>query len=290
MKNILKLLRIKHWVKNLFVFVPLVFARKFTEPDLLFNEIIAFFLFCFAASIIYIFNDIHDVENDRKHPVKKFRPLASGSLSVRTAIISAFVLFLLGLLISLTSNLPDEVFIAIFSYLILNFFYTLKLKRLAIIDILTISAGYVIRVYAGAFAIDVPVSHWLIVTILFLSLFLAALKRGSELKRMQGASDTRSVLDDYSEKLLNNIITVSTTGVIMSYLLYSISDKVYSQFHSYNFLFTAIFVIYGIFRVLFLFYKENKGEDAFELILRDIPSLVNLLLYGISIFVLIYKF
>ncbi len=286
--EILKLIRVKHWVKNFFVFVPLVFAQKFTDAASVENAVALFFLFSFAASLIYVVNDIHDVEKDKKHPVKKNRPLASGKISTLTAYAVISVLIFLIIAFSVFFRISPAALKVVAAYVFVNFLYTYKLKQIPVVDILTISSGYVMRIYAGAFAIDVPVSQWLIVSVLFLSLFLAALKRGAEFRKSRGTSETRKVLESYSEDVINSIISVSTTGVILSYLLYTVSDKIYSEFHSYNFIVTSIFVIYGLFRTLLLYYKEERGEDAFELVLRDVPSLVNLILYVIAVFYLIY--
>ncbi len=281
---VLKLLRIKHWIKNLFVFVPLLFAKEFSNLTALENSIFVFILFSFTASLVYVINDLHDLPKDKNHPVKKYRPLASGEISVNQAFVIIAVLALLVLIVALLSGISRDALIVILLYLIINLFYTFKLKQIAIIDILTISSGYVLRIYAGAFAIAVPVSHWLIITIIFLSLFLASLKRGAELRKQKDGNETRKVLDFYSEKLIDILITVATTGVILSYILYSVSDKIYTQFNSYNFVFTAVFPMYGLFRTLQLYYLNEKGEDTIEMLLKDFPSVLNLILYGVSLF------
>ncbi len=284
----LSLIRIKHWIKNLFVFVPLVFAKKLGDTVSLTNAVTLFFLFSFVASIIYVFNDIHDREKDKFHPIKKNRPIASGKISIRLAVVIIFILTFAVIIIAMLSGLPINAVELVTAYFVINIFYTLKLKQIPILDILTISSGYVLRVYAGAFAIGVPVSQWLIVTVLFLSLFLATLKRGAEFRKAVGNGKTREVLSQYSSELINLILTVAVTGVIMSYLLYSISDKIYAEIHSYNFVITAIFPIYGLFRILLLYYKNEQGEDIIEILVKDFPSLLNLFLYGITVLYLIY--
>ncbi len=286
--EIIKLIRVKHWIKNLFVFVPIVFAKKITDPSAVENSIALFFLFSFTASIIYVINDLHDKEKDKNHPVKKDRPIASGKISTGTAALIIAVLGVAIIVLQYFFKLSADTISVLATYFVINILYTFKLKQIPIVDILTISSGYVLRIFAGAFAVNVPVSQWLIVTVLFLSLFLAAIKRGAEFKNAEGKNKTRKVLKDYSAELINLIITVATTGVIISYLLYSISDKVYSELHSYNFVITAIFPTYGLFRALLLYYKNDKGEDAIELLVKDKPSLLNLFLFAISVFYLIY--
>ncbi len=289
MKKIAELIRVRHWVKNLFVFVPLVFARKFTSFDADLNAVLLFFLFNFVASAVYVINDLHDIEKDKNHPVKKNRPLASGAISKREAFTIIAALLLFSLAIVLFTELSPKAEKVALAYFVINLLYTFKLKKIAIVDILTISSGYVLRVYAGAFAVGVPVSQWLIVTVLFLALFLAAIKRGAEFRKKESENVTRVALEEYSGELIDVIVIVATTGVIISYLLYSISDKIYSEMHSYDFVVTAVFPIYGLFRALLLYYKDDKGEDAFELVLKDVPSLVNILLYGITVLLLLSK-
>jgi decaprenyl-phosphate phosphoribosyltransferase len=284
----LKLIRIKHWIKNIFVFVPIVFAHLLLDYHLLGKTVGMFFLFSFAASFLYVINDFHDRGKDRNHPVKKLRPIASGKISKSGVVRVEVVLFLLAYLLIVVFDFPLPAILIVGFYLLLNLAYTFFLKRIVIIDVMSIAIGYILRIYAGAFVINVPVSHWLIVTVLFLSFFLAAIKRRSEFLNQNDVITTRKVLTDYNIDLLNIMVIVSVTGVILSYILYTVSDKIYAALHTYNFVFSSIFVFYGLFRYLFLTFSNRKGEDPIELFMKDGSSLLNLFFYFVTVIFFIY--
>lgn len=246
----------------------------------------AFFLFSLTSSLIYIFNDIFDAEQDKLHPVKKMRPIASGAVSKKFAWI-IFSILLAGILIfAAFFNLKFQ--LILLSYALLNFFYSIGLKRIVVVDILCIASGFMFRILGGAFVIDVYISSWLILTTLFVSIFLASMKRKSELANFSGDKITRHVLKEYSDEFINQISAITAAGVIICYALYTVSDRTIQFFKTENLVFTTIFVIFGIFRYIYLSYKRKKGENALEDIFTDLPTLANAFLYFITIVIIIY--
>lgn len=285
-KNYFKLLRISHWIKNLFVFVPLVFSKNLSDPNTFIQVLLAAVAFSLASSIVYIINDIADVENDRAHPIKKNRPIAKGVISVRSAVISAAaLLFILSILLS-TFN---KAFIyTVAGYTLLNFLYSFRLKKIVIVDIMSIATGFMLRIIGGALVIDVYISNWLILTTLFLSLFLAIMKRKSEIELNVRDSESRKVLKDYTTEFINQLSAISASGIIICYALYSVSDRTVNFFSTEDLVFTTIFVIFGVFRYMFLVYSQSKGESTIEILITDIPTIVNTLLYILIVILIIY--
>jgi 4-hydroxybenzoate polyprenyltransferase len=286
MKEIIKLFRVSHWAKNVFVFVPLVFSKNLMNKDFLIEVLFAFIFFSIASSLVYVFNDLIDSEKDKLHQIKKFRPIASGKISKNQAVILIFVLVFLSGISFFVLNLQFN--LILLGYVLLNISYSLILKKIVIVDILSVSIGFMLRVISGALVIAVPLSSWLILTTLFLSLFLAVAKRRAEFIIYENENNTRIVLKDYNLKLLDLFLAVSAGGIIISYSLYSVAERTVNYFHTENLVFTTIFVIYGIFRYLYLIHKEKNGENSLEILLKDIPSIINIFIYGIVIYYLIY--
>jgi 4-hydroxybenzoate polyprenyltransferase len=286
MKNYINLLRISHWVKNLFVFVPLIFSKNLTDKEALITVLLAFAAFSLASSIVYIINDIADIENDRAHPVKKNRPLASRAISVKSAIVIAVALLVMLVVLLSTSN--KEFIVIIAGYTLLNVLYSLRFKKIVIVDIMSIATGFMLRIIGGALVIDVYISNWLILTTLFLSLFLAIMKRKSEIQLNIQDSESRKVLKDYTVEFINQLSAISAAGIIICYALYSVSDRTTSFFGTENLVFTTIFVIFGVFRYMFLAYSQNKGESTIEILISDIPTIVNTLIYILVVILIIY--
>ncbi|MBX2975896.1 MAG: decaprenyl-phosphate phosphoribosyltransferase [Ignavibacteriaceae bacterium] len=284
----LKLLRITQWIKNFFLFVPLVFSKHLFHPGYFETSLKGFIIFCFISSVVYIMNDIADVESDRLHPKKKFRPLASGKIQKKNAILiaSGFSTFFIVMLVQ--SNL-SFVYFAV-GYLVLNIFYTFSLKHIVLLDIFSIAAGFMIRIAAGAVIINVELSSWLILTTLFLSLFLAVSKRRSELVQKTGESEfsSRKVLESYSINFLDQIATIAGAGVIVSYALYTVSSRTITIFRTENLIYSTVFVVYGIFRYMFIVMSNNKGENTSEDIVSDLPMIVNAILYSIFVILVVY--
>jgi 4-hydroxybenzoate polyprenyltransferase len=289
-KNYFSLFRIPQWIKNSFVFVPLLFSLNLFNKNLLLTAIAAFIVFCLTSSIIYIINDISDIEADKAHPVKKFRPLAAGTISKNMAYIS-LLLVSIPVLISLPF-FRLKFSIIIISFFLLNVFYSISFKNIVLLDIFSIAAGFMLRVIGGAFAIEVEISSWLILTTMFLSLFLAAMKRYSELRLTlnQGDSEisTRKVLRDYSTRLARQISTVAASTVIICYALYTVSQRTINIFGNENLIYTTPFVVFGIFRYMYLVYINEEGENTTQIMVKDIQMILTLVLYILTAVLIIY--
>lgn len=284
----LKLLRVTQWIKNLFLFVPLIFSRHLFEAEYFITVLSAFFIFCLTSSVVYIINDLSDIEADRTHPEKKNRPLASGAISKNSAIITASFI---SLIIAFSFAFFNWLFIsAVIFYIILNIFYSILFKHIVILDIFTIAAGFMIRIISGAFVISVEISSWLILTTMFISLFLGVMKRRSELKHYEAGetTSTRRVLSQYSISFTEQMATISAAGVIICYALYSVAERTIAVFHTENIIFTTPFVVFGIFRYMYLVYMSKKGENPTEIMITDIPMIINILLYIFTAVVIIY--
>jgi 4-hydroxybenzoate polyprenyltransferase len=280
-------MRPQQWIKNLFLFAALVFSgHLFIEGDVG-RTVAGFLLFSVAASGVYIFNDITDLERDRLHPVKKLRPLPSGRLSVGFAAgVSAF----LGAAGLAGAWLLEPAFGGIvLTYVLLNVLYSFRLKHVVILDVMTISAGFVLRVLAGAAIIAVPTSEWLIICTVLLSLFLGFSKRRHELTMLEATADNhRAVLQHYSPYFLDQMIGIVTASTVMSYILYTISQDTVEKFGTKNLIYTVPFVLYGIFRYLYLVHKRDEGGDPTRLALTDRPLLVNTILWICAASAIIY--
>lgn len=287
MNDYLRLLRVTQWIKNLFVFVPLIFSQHLFEKEYFIPVLGGFFIFCFTSSIVYIINDLIDIEADRAHPEKRKRPLASGKISKRSAVITAAFL---GAIVLASIPFFNALFVAsVIGYLILNIFYSSVFKHIVILDIFTIAAGFMIRIVSGAFIINVEISSWLILTTMFISLFLGVMKRRSELKHVEdGESNTRKVLAHYSPNFTEQMATISAAGVIICYALYSVAERTIAVFGTENIIFTTPFVVFGIFRYMYLVYMSKKGESPTEIMITDIPMILNILLYIITAILIIY--
>ncbi len=284
---ILASMRPQQWIKNLFIFAALVFSgHLFSGPDFL-RTFIGFSLFSLAASGIYLFNDITDIGRDRLHPVKSRRPLPSGRLPVSAAWVSSGLLLAGGLT---GSYLLEPGFFALLAtYALLNVLYSLYLKHVVILDVMTIAAGFVLRVLGGAVIIGVPTSEWLIICTVLLSLFLGFSKRRHELTVLETSADHhRSVLQHYSPYFLDQMIGIVTASTVMSYVLYTISEDTVLKFGTKHLIYTVPFVLYGIFRYLYLVHKLEKGGDPTRLALTDRPLLLNTILWICAASYIIY--
>lgn len=288
-KNYLQLLRVHQWIKNLFVFVPLLFSMHLFEANYFLSSLKAFFMFCLASSYIYIINDIIDLEADAVHPKKKFRPLPSGKISKHNAWIVSILILLI--LVGLTFFTNLNFIYLLVGFILLNIFYSLYFKHIVILDVFSIAAGFSLRVLGGAAIISVPISSWLILTTMFISLFLGVMKRHSELEQISEnqLGSTRKVLAEYSLTFTNQIATVAAAGVIICYALYTVSPRTVSIFGSENLIYTTPFVVFGIFRFMYLEYLNQKGENTTQVMLTDIPMILTVILYSITTVLIIYK-
>ena len=265
---LLKLMRPRQWIKNAFVLAPVVFAREFTDPAAVANALIAFVLFCVASSAGYILNDIHDIERDRSHPSKRHsRPLAAGTVSMRPAIgllIACYCVLLAGFFWSSATML------AILAYVVLNVAYTYVLKHQPVLDIFSIAAGFVLRVYAGALALPVPLSSWMAITTLCLALYLAAIKRRQELAN--SGIESREVLRIYSVELIDRYAEMSATGALIFYSLFVISSNA-------RLVWTIPLVIFGLYRYWYVIERRNGGDSPTDTVLTDLPLAVVILIW-----------
>lgn len=278
-------------MKNLFVFVPLVFAHRLDRLDLALRSGAAFAAFCAAASAVYLLNDLRDREADRLHPLKRLRPIAAGQLGAGAALGAAVILAAAALALAWTLGPGFSICLGI--YLALNVLYSLGLKRLVILDVMTIALGFVLRVEAGALAIAVEVSSWLLLCTIFVALFLGFAKRRHELAHLpptsSGASaGTRAVLEHYNLTFLDQMINVVTASTIVAYSLYTVDPATAARLGTRHLVVTVPLALFGIFRFLFLLYQKTDAASPTEAILRDPPFLVNIALWGATVLVLIY--
>lgn len=281
------LLRPKQWIKNLFIFAALFFSRQVLCPYLTIKYIIGFFIFCFVSSSHYIINDIVDRKRDGLHPRKKFRPIASGAIPVGNAVMLSAVLGI-GSFVS-AYILAPKFFIICVIYFGMNLLYSFNLKGMVIVDIFCIAIGFVLRVIAGSVIGDIYISNWLLICTLMLSLFLGFTKRRHELVLLEGnANPHRPILGEYSTLFLDQMISVVTTSSVVFYILYTVAPETVAKFNTNNLIYTTIFVLYGIFRYLYIVYKKESGGDPTETVLTDVPLLINIVLWIIVSGIIIY--
>ena len=275
-------MRPKQWTKNLLVFAALIFAQRFDDVSAVATVTLTFALFCLISGSIYLINDIADREEDRKHPTKRHRPIASGALPVSVAATTAVILAPGGVIGCYLINIPTGHVAC--GYLILTLAYTFLLKQVVIIDVLAVAIGYVLRAAAGATVIEVAISPWLLICTILLALFLVLSKRRQELVGLEeGAVAHRPILGEYSSYLLDQMIAVVTASTVMSYALYTISERTVQEVGSNRLMYTIPFVLYGIFRYLYLVHQKNRGAAPDQVLLTDLPLLINVILYGIAV-------
>ena len=305
--NIIRLLRPRQWIKNLAIFAAIIFSGEFFNLPVLSKVIIGFFVLCGLSSATYIVNDIFDIKSDRLHPFKKFRPLAHEDVPVNIAIFLAVVLTIGSLYLGLRYVTPTF-FIIILIYLLLQFFYSLFLKTVAVADILTIAAGYILRIYAGEFASGFHISVWLLLTAISLSLFLAVGKRKSELTLVSQVKDVniasiRKSLSHYSERLLDVYASIFATSTFLSYSLFTflenpkgfklginilLPDFLPAFFYRKWLMITIAPVVYGLMRYLQDIYEKHEGESPEKVLLSDIPLLTTVILWILLVIGIIY--
>ena len=287
--NYLKLVRVPQWIKNFFVFVPLLFSQHLFDKDYLFTSLAAFVVFCLASSLIYVINDIIDIKADKAHPTKKNRPLPAGVISKRSALIVAVVLT--AVIVILLPQFNKEFLYFVTAFVLLNIFYSFWFKHIVILDVFSIAAGFAIRVLAGAVVISVPISSWLILTTIFISLFLGVMKRHSELILVEESENapSRKVLSQYSLNFADQMATVAAAGVIICYALYTVSERTVSAFGTESLIYTTPIVVYGIFRYMYLEYISNKGDNTTKIVFSDLQIILTVLIYTITTVLIIYK-
>jgi 4-hydroxybenzoate polyprenyltransferase len=280
-------LRPAQWAKNLFVLAPLVFGKQLDDPAVLLRALAAFGAFCAASSAVYLVNDLQDREADRRHPLKRHRPIASGALSAPAAVAAAVALFALAALAAAPLGLGVLAVVGL--YAVFNLLYSAGLKHVVILDVMILAVGFVFRVLAGGLAVEVEVSSWLLLCTIFLALFLAFSKRRHEIVLLaEAAPGQRRVLDHYSPAFLDQMINVVTASTVVSYALYAVSPETAERFHSRWLVYTVPLVLFGIFRYLYLIYQKTDEKNPTEAILTDAPFLVNLALWALAVVWIVY--
>lgn len=288
MHFLIQSLRPRQWLKNGFIVLPLIFAQKAFDYLSLFVCLSAVGAFCLASSAVYLVNDLVDLEADRKHPVKKLRPFAAGQISPGVCKVTAAILFVTSLLWAVWIGRGFLGILAI--YLIVQLAYNYRLKEAVILDIFCVSSGFFLRVIAGAAAVQVEVSHWLIICTVLLSMLLALAKRRQEIELLgeNEAGNHRKILFKYSSYLLDQMIGVITAGVLLSYMLYCVSPETIEKFHTDHLIYSFPFVLYGLFRYLYLIHRKNQGGEPEKILLSDLPLLLDVIMWVILCVAIIY--
>jgi len=285
---IFRTMRPRQWTKNLLVFAALIFSQNLFNTSMLRDSTIAFVIFCLLSGSVYTLNDLLDIKQDRLHPKKSKRPLASGKLKPASAIIAGLLLVTLSLANAFWLN-TNFGLIAL-SYFILQIAYSTILKHVVILDVLAVSIGFVLRAIAGAEVIDVPISSWLLVCTILLALFLSLGKRRHEILLLEeNAANHRKILYEYSPGLLDQMISVVTASTVVAYALYTMSAETITKFQTDNLKYTIPFVLYGIFRYLYLIHQRSEGGSPEKILLNDKPLLINIILYLTTVWLFTYS-
>ena len=290
--NLLKLIRPHQWLKNVFVMIPMFFGGSLLDPSDIRASVVTFFAFSFIASSVYFFNDIIDVEADRRHPVKCKRPIASGAISVRSAWALMALMFLLSVgtvcLLDTYSHVIN-VGLVILIYYILNILYCSKLKQYAIVDVCIIAFGFVLRVLAGGFATDIALSKWLVLMTFLLTLFLSFAKRRDDVLRMNETGEPpRKNTIRYNLTFINQAITITASVTLVCYIMYTVSPEVVNRFHSDLLYLTSVFVLLGLLRYIQITVVDKRSGDPTKMMLRDRFTQCVVLLWALTFLVLIY--
>jgi 4-hydroxybenzoate polyprenyltransferase len=268
MNDFLLLIRAKQYIKNLIIFLPLFFSAQLTEPLLFYKTLVAFIAFSLCASGVYIFNDIQDVEFDRKHPEKKNRPIASGAVSVKSATLLMCLLFLAGFSVMFVLSTGAAIYTGV--YVLLNIAYSLYLKHIAILDVNIIAVGFVLRLFVGAEVTHTTLSMWIIIMIFLLALFVALAKRRDDvLVYMDTGNRMRKVVDGYNLNFIDSAMAILASVVVVSYLLYTTSTEIITRLNSEYIYLTTFFVILGVLRYLQITFVEKLSGDPVTIFLND---------------------
>jgi 4-hydroxybenzoate polyprenyltransferase len=285
--ELLKSIRPQQWLKNFFIFAPLIFSENIFNRSMFLQSLLAFGIFCLLSGALYILNDLKDLEEDRLHPIKSKRPLAAGELKKRQAIAAFVILSFISLL--LASLVNEEFLWVCLVYFVLQIAYSFALKHIVILDVFIVASGFFLRVIAGAVAIRVQISPWLLICTTLLALFLALSKRRHEILLLdEKAVSHRPILKEYSPYLLDQMISVVTASTVIAYCLYTISEETIEKFGTTKLILTVPFVIYGIFRYLYLIHQKAEGGTPETLILKDRPLLFDIFFWVVSAALIIY--
>ncbi len=288
LKPLLRIMRVSHYSKNVFIIVPVFFSGQIVVFESIFNVGMAFVLFSLVASAIYIFNDYCDIDSDQLHPIKKYRPLVSGQISIRLALSCSFLI----LTISLTITgifLSYEVLILFIGYVVLNFLYSYYLKRIALLDITIIAIGFILRLFVGSLVSSVDLSKWIVIMTFLLSLFLALTKRRDDVVYfLKSNEQIRVSLNGYNLKFIDSLISISASVTIISYIIYTISNDVLLNVkHQYLYL-TSFFVILGFMNYLQITFVQEKSASPVKILFYDRFTQINLMLWVVSFTFIIY--
>jgi len=283
---LIQAMRPKHWIKNVFLFAALVFAHQLPDATSLALVSAGFVIFCLLSSSVYLLNDVADREADRLHPAKRDRPVASGALAARTAAIASLSLATLALAAALAISRPFAAIAC--TYLLFNLAYSLALKRVVILDVMIVATGFLLRAWAGAAIIGVEMSHWLILCTGLIALFLGFTKRRQEIATLEGASEQRPILREYSLPFLDQMISIVTASSLLAYTLYAFSPEVAEKLGTRWMGLTIPFVLFGIFRYLYLVHQHGEGDNPTELLLSDAQLIWTVLLWGVTALLALY--
>jgi 4-hydroxybenzoate polyprenyltransferase len=280
-------LRPKQWPKNLLVFAGLVFSLNLFNLNYLLLSIAGFVAFCLLSGAVYLVNDLADIEKDRLHPKKRLRPIASGRLKPGAAKVAAVVVAVVGLGGSFALYWPFGV--VGLAYFLLEIAYSFRLKHIVVLDVLTVAAGFALRAVAGTVLVHVTISSWLFVCTILFALFIALAKRRHELLTLEGGgAGHRAVLENYSQTLLDQMMAVATSSAVIAYCLYTIAPETIAKFGTHNLMLTVPFVLYAVYRYLYLVYQKEMGGAPEQALLGDVPLLIDVLFWMASVVAVIY--
>ena len=287
MKHLITIIRPHQYIKNIFVLLPLFFAGQITNTGQLLNGLVACVAFSLSASAIYIFNDYKDIKDDRKHPQKKNRPLASGLVDKKVALSLMIILLITGFFLMATVSVNS--LIVLCAYVFLNIVYSLKLKKIALLDVTIIAIGFVLRLFAGSFAYDVSLKFWIVIMTFLLALFLALAKRRDDVLILnKSGRKMRKSVAGYNLALIDGSMLVMSAVIIVAYIQYTTSQEIIEKFQNENLYLTGLFVIFGVMRYLQITLVEKNSGSPTEIILKDKILQINLLLWVSSFIWLIY--
>ena len=290
MKAIVKLIRPQQWIKNFFVLIPLFFAGELLNGTSVVCGVIAALAFCFAASSVYCFNDIYDVEADRRHPVKHLRPIASGAISIMQAyILMALMLLLCVFMLLLLPEKRLETGAVILFYYALNLAYCMRLKQYAILDVCIVALGFVFRIFVGGIATGVVLSKWIVLMTFLLTLFLSFAKRRDDVVRMNDTGEApRKNTIRYNLTFINQAITITASVTLVCYIMYTVSPEITERFHTDKLYLTSVFVLLGLLRYIQLAVVDKRSGDPTKVMLKDLFIQLIVLFWCLSFFIIIY--
>jgi 4-hydroxybenzoate polyprenyltransferase len=285
--GIIKSMRPKQWTKNLLVFAALIFSEKLFDATNALRTLAAFVAFCLVSGAVYMVNDLVDRESDQRHPQKRLRPIASGRVKPAAAVVAAVFAVLLSVGGGFWLDWRFGAVVA--GYLVMQLAYSFGLKRIVLLDVMVVAAGFVIRAVAGTLVVHVRLSPWLFVCTMFLALFLAIAKRRHELVNLEGGGMShRSVLASYSQTLLDQMIAVATSAAVISYSIYTIAQETVEKFGTSRLMLTVPFVVFAVYRYLYLVYRREEGGAPEKAFLTDLPLIIDIVLYLVSVVAILY--